>query len=54
MFFVKVFDSFIHIIMLNTLRFKSSVFFVTHAFLDKSLEVLQPPSHFFNLIANGQ
>ena len=25
--------------MLNTLRFKSSVFFATHTFLDKSLEV---------------
>ena len=29
--------------MLNTLRYKSSVLFGTHALLDKSLKVLQLP-----------
>ena len=39
--------------MLNTLRFKSSVLFGTHALLDKSLRVLQLPAHQSNLTANG-
>ena len=39
--------------MLNTLRFKSSVLFGTHALLDKSLRVLQLPTHQSNLTANG-
>ena len=43
------FDSFIPVVMLNTLRFKSSVIFVT----DKSLRVLQLPADLSNLTANG-
>ena len=31
--------------MLKTLKFKSSVLFGTHALLDKSLRVLQLPTH---------
>ena len=38
--------------MLNTLRVKSSVLFGTHALLDKSLRVLQPPTHLSKLTAN--
>ena len=41
MCFVNVFYSFIPIIMLKMLRFKSSVLFGTHTLLDKSLRVLQ-------------
>ena len=41
MCFVNVFYSFIPIIMLKILRFKSSVLFGTHTLLDKSLRVLQ-------------
>ena len=39
--------------MLNTLRFKSSVLFGTHNLSDKSLRVLQLPTHLSNLTANG-
>ena len=49
---VSVFDSFIPVIMLNTLRFKSSVLFGTHTLLDKSLRALQLPTHLSNLTAN--
>ena len=48
-----VFDSFIPVISLNTLRFKSSVLFGTHTLLDNSLRVLQLPTHLYNLTANG-
>ena len=41
MCFVNVFDSFIPVIMLNILRFKSSVSFGTYILLEKSLRVLQ-------------
>ena len=51
--FVNVFDSFIPVIMLNMLRFKSSVLFGTHTSLDKSLRVSQLPTHLSNLSANG-
>ena len=51
--FVNVFDSFIPVIMLSTLKFKSSVLFGTHTLLDKSLRVLQLPTHLSNLTANG-
>ena len=34
---LNVFDSFIHVIMLNVLRFKSSILLGTHTLLDKSL-----------------
>ena len=43
--FFNVFNSFIHGIVLNTLRFKSSVLFGTYTLLDKSLRVLQPPKY---------
>ena len=39
--------------MLNVLRFKFSVLFRTHALLDKSLRVLQLPTHLSNLTASG-
>ena len=39
--------------MLNTLRFKSSVPFGTHNFLDKSIRALQLPTYLSNLTANG-
>ena len=51
--FVNVFNSFIPIIMLNTLRIKYSLLFGSHTLLDKSLSVLQLPTHLFNLTANG-
>ena len=37
---------------MNTLRFRSSVLFGTHTLLDKSLRVLQLPTHLSNLTAN--
>ena len=40
--------------MLNTLRFKSSVFFGTHTLLDKSVRVLQLLTHLSKLTANGK
>ena len=52
MYFVNVFDSFIHAIMLKTLRIKSSVLFGIHTLLDKSFRVLQPPTHQSNLTAS--
>ena len=39
--------------MLKTLRFKSSVLFGTHTLLDKSLRLLQLPTHLSNLTTNG-
>ena len=51
--FVNVFDSIIPVIMLNTLRLKSSVLLGTHILLEKSLRVLQLSTHFFNLTACG-
>ena len=51
--FVNVLDSFIPVIMLNELRFKSSALFGTYALLDKSLRVLELPIHLSNLTANG-
>ena len=50
---VNVFYSFIPVIMLNTLRFKTSVLFGTHTLLDKSFRVLQLPTHQSNLTAGG-
>ena len=38
--------------MLNTFRFKSSVLLGRHTLLDKSLRVLQLPTHLSNLTAN--
>ena len=51
--FINVFDSFILVIMLNILRFKSPVKFGTNNLLDKSLRVLLLPRHLYNLTANG-
>ena len=51
--FVNIFDLFIPVIMLKTLRFKSSVLFGIHTLLDKSFRVLQLPTHLSNLTANG-
>ena len=39
--------------MLNAIRFKSSALFGTHILLDKSLRVLQLPTHQPNLTVNG-
>ena len=39
--------------MLDTVRFKSSVLFGTHTLLNKSLRVLQLPTHPSILTANG-
>ena len=47
--FVNIFDWFIPAMMLNMLRFKSSVLFGTHTLLDKSFRVLQLPTHRSNL-----
>ena len=53
MSFVKIFNSFFPVIMLNTIRFKSSVLFGVHTLLDKSLRVLQLQTNLSNLTANG-
>ena len=39
--------------MSNMLRFKSYVLFGTHTLLEKSLRVLQLPTHLSNLSSNG-
>ena len=44
---------FIPVIMLKTLRFESSVLFGIHTLLDKSVRVLQLPTHLSNLTENG-
>ena len=46
--FVNVFDSCIPVIMLNMLRFKSSVLFGTHNSLDNWQRVLQLPTNISN------
>ena len=46
--FVKVFDSFISVMMLKTSKCKSSVSFGTHAILDRSSRVLQLLIHLSN------
>ena len=38
--------------MFNTLRFESSILFGTQTLLDKSLRVLQLPTHLSNLTEN--
>ena len=53
MSFVKIFNSFFPVIMLNIIRFKSSVLFGVHTLLDKSLRVLQLQTNLSNLTANG-
>ena len=47
--FIKNFYSFIPVIMLNTIIFKSFVLFGTHILLDKSLRVSQLPANLSNL-----
>ena len=51
--FVNFFDSFISVLMLNILQFKSFVLFGTHTLSDKSLRVLQLPTHRPKLTTNG-
>ena len=53
LFFVKLFDSFIPVIILKTYIFKSSVLFGTHSLLDKILKALPRPTHLSNLTENG-
>ena len=48
---VKSFTSFFPVILLNTLRFNSSVLFRTHTLLDKPLSVIKLPTHLSNLTA---
>ena len=50
--FINVFDLFIPVIMMKTHRFKS-VLFETQTILDRSLRVLQLPTHLSKLTANG-
>ena len=50
--FVNIFYSFFHVIILKTCTFKSSVLFVTHTLLDKSLRVSQPLTQLSKLTAN--
>ena len=50
--FANTFDSFILVIMLNMLRFKSSVLFGKHTLSDKSLKLLEIPTHLPNLTTN--
>ena len=51
--FVNVCDSFILVIMLNKLRFKSFVLFGIDTFLDKSLGVFQLLTHLSKITTNG-
>ena len=51
-YFANVFDLFILVTMLNTLRFKSSVLFQTHNLLGKLIRILKLPRHKSNLSAN--
>ena len=50
---VKIFDSFIPVIILKACIFKSSVFLGTNTLSDKSLIVLQLPVNLCNLNRNG-
>ena len=55
--FANLFYSFIPVIMLKTLKFKSSFLFETHTLSDRSLRVLPFPIHLSNqylLTAKGQ
>ena len=53
MSFIKIFDSFFSVIISKTYVFKSSVLLGLHTSLDKSLRVLQLPTHLSSLNANG-
>ena len=50
--FVKIFNSFITVIILKVCIFKSSVWFAAHNLLDKPSSVLQLPTHISDLTAN--
>ena len=50
---INVCNSFIPVINLNTLRFKSSVLFGAPTLLEKPLRVLQLPADLLNLTENG-
>ena len=50
---VNVFDPFIPVIRLKTLRIKYFLLYGTHVLLDMSLIVLQLTTHLSNLTANG-
>ena len=52
--FVNIFDSFIPVVILKTLKFKSFVSFRTHALLGRSFRVLQLLMHQSNLTGNGK
>ena len=52
-FFVRIFDLSLPVIILKPRTFKSSVLFGRHTLSDKSLTVLQHPTHLYNLKANG-
>ena len=39
--------------LLKTHRFKSCVLFGTHTLLDKSVRILQLPTHLYDLTTNG-
>ena len=49
----NIYDSFIPVIVLSTLRYKFFVLFGTHTLLDKSFRVLELATHLSNLSANG-
>ena len=49
----NIFNSFIPVIVLKTLIFRSSILFGTHILSDRSLRVLQLPMHLSKLTANG-
>ena len=50
---INVCNSFIPVINLNTLIFKSYVLFGAPTLLEKPLRVLQLPAHLLNLTENG-
>ena len=52
-FFINVFDSFIHVITLETLKFTFSVLFGTHILPFESSRLLQFPLHLFKLTIDG-
>ena len=52
-YFVNVCDLYIPVIMVNTLRFKSSVLYGTNTLLDKPLTILKLPTHLSKLPENG-
>ena len=51
--FFNISDLFIPVIILETLKFKSSVLFGTHILFGRSLRVLQLPMHLSKFTVNG-